>query len=158
MALASHLGPWLLGTVKNTTGTTAGTVRNMGATSVGQTATVTYSDAASSTAFWIPAGSLITNIAFYTASGITGTTPTLTVFVGSTAVTGAQSLTSATAFAASIPFLASAASTIANIGTVDLPVKYTVGGTALSAGSGTLVVEYLVRNADGTYVPAYNNA
>ena len=153
MALASHLGPWLLGTVKNTTGTTAGTVRNMGATSVGQSATVTYSDAASSTAFWIPAGSLVTNIAFYTASGITGTTPTLTVSIGSTAVTGAQSLTSATAFAASIPFLASASNTISNIGSVDLPVKYTLGGTGLSAGSGTLVVEYLVRNSDGTYSP-----
>ena len=154
MAFASHLGPWLLGTVKNTTGTTAGTVRNMGATTVGQTATVTYSDAATTTAFWIPAGSLITNIAFYTASGITGTTPTLTVYVNSTAVTGAQSLTSATAFAASISFLASAASTIANVGSSDVAIKYTVGGTSLSAGSGTLVVEYLVRNPDGTANPA----
>jgi len=39
MGFATHLGPWLLGTVKNTTGTTAGTIRNMGATTVAQTYT-----------------------------------------------------------------------------------------------------------------------
>jgi hypothetical protein len=157
MGLATHLGPWLLGTVKNTTGTTAGSVRNVGATSVGQSVTINYGDAATSTAFWIPAGSLITSVAFYSATGITGTTPTLTVYVGSTAITGTQSLTSATAFAATLPFAAAASGTIVNIGTVDQPIKYTIGGTGLSAGSGTLLVEYLVRNADGTYVAAYNN-
>ena len=30
MGFATHLGPWLLGTVKETTGTTPGTVRNTG--------------------------------------------------------------------------------------------------------------------------------
>jgi len=152
MGLATHLGPWLLGTVKNTTGTTAGTVRNIGATSVGQSATLTYSDAATSTAFWVPAGSLITNIAIYTA-GITGTSPTLTVFIGSTTATSAFTLTTLTAFTSSMTFATAAATTLANIGTVDLPIKYTFGGTALSAGTVTLLVEYLVRNADGTYAP-----
>lgn len=152
MGLATHLGPWLLGTVKNTTGTTAGTVRNIGATSVGQSATLTYSDAATSTAFWVPAGSLITNIAIYTA-GITGTSPTLTVFIGSTTATSAFTLTTLTAFASSMTFATAAATTLANIGTVDLPIKYTFGGTGLSAGTVTLLVEYLVRNADSTYAP-----
>lgn len=149
MGLATHLGPWLLGTVKNTTGATAGLVRNLGSTTVGQNFIVTYSDAASSTAFWIPAGSLITNIAIYTA-GITGTSPTLTVYVGSTAVTSAFTLTSGTAYASSLTFATAAAATLANIGTVDQPIKYTIGGSALSAGTGTLLVEYLVRNSDGT--------
>ena len=36
MAFATRLGPWLLGTVKNTTGTTAGTINNLGATIVAQ--------------------------------------------------------------------------------------------------------------------------
>ena len=157
MGLASHLGPWLLGTVKNTTGTTAGLVRNLGATAVGQATTITYSDAASSTAFWIPAGALITNIAIYTA-GITGTTPTLTVYVGSTAVTNAFTLTTATAFASSLTFATAAAATLANIGTVDQPIKYSLGGTGLSAGTGTLLVEYLVRSADGSYLPSYATA
>ncbi len=152
MGLATHLGPWLLGTVKNTTGTVAGQVRNVGVTTVGQVATITYSDAATSTAFWIPAGSLITNIALYTA-GITGTSPTLTVFIGSTTATSAFTLTTGTAFASSMTFATAAAATLANIGTVDLPIKYTFGGTSLSAGTVTLLVEYLVRQADGTYVP-----
>ena len=34
MGFATHLGPWLLGTVKDTTGTTAGTIRNTGCTTV----------------------------------------------------------------------------------------------------------------------------
>ena len=50
MGLASHFGPWRLGTVPNTTGTTAGTIRNMGATIVAQKANIAY-DTTSGTAF-----------------------------------------------------------------------------------------------------------
>jgi len=46
MGFATHLGPWLLGTVKNTTGTTAGTIRNTGCTSVAQNATVAFNTTA----------------------------------------------------------------------------------------------------------------
>ena len=44
MGFATHLGPWLLGTVKNTTGTTAGTIRNTGATVVAQPITIGFAD------------------------------------------------------------------------------------------------------------------
>jgi hypothetical protein len=44
MGFATHLGPWLLGTVKNTTGTTAGLIRNTGDTIVAQTIVVGYAD------------------------------------------------------------------------------------------------------------------
>lgn len=152
MAFASHLGPWLLGTVKNTTGSTAGTVRNMGATIVAQTATVTYSDAATTTAFWLPAGACVTDIQFFSASGITATSPTLTVFANSTQI-GSVSLTSATAFAGAVTLTAAAASTLANVGTADVAVKYTVGGTSPSAGTGTLIVSYIMRGSDGAGNP-----
>ena len=46
MGFATHLGPWLLGTVKDTTGTTAGTVRNTGATIVAQVDNLTAADIA----------------------------------------------------------------------------------------------------------------
>ena len=46
MAIASHLGSWLLGTVKNTTGTTAGTIRNTGATHSIQFKAVAYAERA----------------------------------------------------------------------------------------------------------------
>jgi hypothetical protein len=59
MGFATHLGPWLLGTVKNTTGTTAGTVRNTGCTVVAQSGVTTVADTTATTEFWIPAGSQI---------------------------------------------------------------------------------------------------
>jgi hypothetical protein len=37
MGFATHLGPWLLGTIKNTTGTTVGSLENLGATVCSQT-------------------------------------------------------------------------------------------------------------------------
>ena len=46
MGFATHLGPWLLGTVKNTTGTTAGSVQNMGGTVVAQTNSTSFAFAA----------------------------------------------------------------------------------------------------------------
>lgn len=156
MGFATHLGPWLLGTVKNTTGTTAGTIRNMGATSVGQTdSTVLYTDSAASTAFVIPAGSLITNIALYTPTAFTGTSPTITVYINGTAVTTTVALTSGTAYNGTLALAqtAAAAALLNNVGSTDATVTYTVGGTSLSAGVGTLLVEYLVRNSDGSANP-----
>ena len=62
MGFATHLGPWLLGTVKNTTGTTAGTIQNTGTTTVTQTGTMTVSTTTATTFAVIPAGAQITNI------------------------------------------------------------------------------------------------
>ena len=77
MGFASHLGPWLLGTVKNTTGTTAGTLRNMGATAVTQSIAVLYTDITAGTyAFTLPAGSQILDAQFNTTVAYATTTPT----------------------------------------------------------------------------------
>ena len=48
MGFATHLGPWLLGTVRNTTGTTVGTIENCGATVVSQTFKKNYAGQAAS--------------------------------------------------------------------------------------------------------------
>jgi hypothetical protein len=59
MPSAFHLGPWLLGTVKNTKGTTAGTIRNVGATLAAQTVLVpSYNSPnyTTPTGMWLPAG------------------------------------------------------------------------------------------------------
>lgn len=160
MSVASHLGPWLLGTQKNNNGAVStanaalGYNRNMGATSVGQSCTVTWSDAANSNAFVIPAGAIITNVAFYTA-GITtasGNT-TLAVYVNSTQIASGTVSTANAASAGALTFTAAAATTIANVGTTDVVIKYTLNGTTLSNGTGTLLVEYIVRNSDGSYNP-----
>ena len=87
MGFATHLGPWLLGTVKNTTGTTAGTLRNMGATVVAQSVAVLYTDITAGTyAFTIPAGSQILDAQFNTTVAYATTTPTYALFVNSTAI------------------------------------------------------------------------
>lgn len=157
MGLASHLGPWLLGTQKNTTGSTT---RNMGATSVSQFKSVAYTDSAATVACVLPAGSLITNIAIYSSTAFVGTTPTITVSIAGTAVTTALALTSGTAINSPFTYASTTAAgaLLANVGTTDASVTYTIGGTGLSAGAATLVIEYAVRNADGTIYPTYNNA
>jgi len=159
MALASHLGPWRLGTVKDTTGTTAGTINNMGATIVAQKAAIAYGTT-TGTAFVIPAGATITGIALYSSTAFTGTSPALTVSVAGTAVTTANALTSGTAFNGSLALAptAGAASLLSNVGTTDVSVTYSIGGSALSAGVGTIVVSYMVNLSDGTYNPTSQTA
>ena len=83
MGFATHLGPWLLGTVKNTTGTTAGTIRNMGATVVTQTGLTTVNDTTATTEFVLPAGAQILEffVDITTAyAGTTGNTITIQTF------------------------------------------------------------------------------
>jgi hypothetical protein len=104
----------------------------------------------------VPAGSCITNIAFYSASGFTvaSGSSTLTVYANATQIGSVTVGTTGAAFAGTVTLTAAGAATIANVGTSDVVIKYTVAGTTLSNGSGTLLVEYIVRNSDGTAVPA----
>ena len=82
MGFATHLGPWLLGTVKNTTGSTSGTLRNLGATVVSQSKAILYTDITAATvAFTIPAGSQILTAQFNTTVAYATTTPTYALFV-----------------------------------------------------------------------------
>lgn len=151
MAVASHLGPWLLGTVKNTTGTTAGTIRNMGFTQVMQTANVAYNDAAATRAFVLPAGAIIFEIYLYQ-SGATftsGTTGSFTVLLNGTAIGTAGSITTGTAGVLGVnPSTPAQTASFINVGTSDAIITYTPA--TLSAGSGVLVITYGVRNSDGT--------
>jgi hypothetical protein len=153
MAFASHLGPWLLGTVKNTTGTTAGTIRNMGATSVGQVANVTSADAAATQAFVIPAGALITNIALYQTTTFTSATSgSFTVYVNGTSV-GTLAITTGTNGNLLITSSTAAMSALwANVGSNDAIITYTP--STLNAGAGKLLVEYLVLASDGSANPS----
>ena len=61
MGFATHLGPWLLGTIKNTTGTTAATTSNTGCTVVSQSVNVAYGTLTGN-AIAIPAGSQIVDV------------------------------------------------------------------------------------------------
>ncbi len=151
MGFATHLGPWLLGTVKNTTGTTAGTVRNMGATIVAQTTDLTAAQIAGLTGSLgaIPAGSCITSVQFITSTLFASAT-TLKVTIGGTDYAAAATITAAGVY----PQTAAAtfAPTAANSGTTDDLVTFTATGTS-STGAVTVVIAYVVRNSNGASNP-----
>jgi len=173
MGFATHLGPWLLGTVKNTTGTTVGTLRNTGTTLVSQTKKVVY-DGAVYTAdtttglFTIPAGSQIVNIFIDTLVAFTGSTAAnLTLGVsGSTALYWASSDITAqgrlanTNAAAKLGNWAGAATTAspngAGVGSTDVTVLATLRPTVANVTVGTVqyTIVYAVANSDGNQSPS----
>lgn len=142
MGFATHLGPWLLGTVKDTTGTTAGTVRNTGASVVTQQVALV---AGSAVTVMIPAGSIIHQVQAYMTTGAAGT-PDVTV--GATIIgtlSTAAGLNLLTVTAANV-------GTMANVGTTDKVLSF----TATAATAGVLSVTYTVRGSDGVGYPVGN--
>lgn len=157
MGFATHLGPWLLGTVKNTTGTTAGTIQNLGAAIVAQTKSVAYNDADNTQAFVLPAGAMITSMQFITTTTFTAAT-TITLSIGGTAISGAATITTAGLNAVASATTTGAAALLSNVGSTDAIVTYTVAEGASSAGAGTLIVAYIVRGSDGVMYPSSTQA
>jgi hypothetical protein len=178
MGFASHLGPWLLGTNKYTTGTTAGTIQNMGATVVLQDADYTtpggvatdapYTGATTLLAV-LPAGAIIHAIiadvttAFVGASGAT----TLTFSTGN-ATTGLSSNFASGSTLGTLSgtsTLAVGRSTITpnttnlalynNIGTTDLLINlvFATAGNYTSGGSVNVQIVYAVRGSNGAMYP-----
>jgi hypothetical protein len=158
MGFATHLGPWLLGTVKNTTGTTAGTIRNMGATVVTQSGTTTVTDTTATTEFVLPAGAQI--IEFFvditTAyAGTTGNTITIQTSGGSSLATvGGATTTPLAVGRATVTVTGAQIGTYLNVGSTDLIIQavYACAGTA-SGGAATITCSYIVRNSDGVANP-----
>jgi len=156
MGFATHLGPWLLGTTKNTTGTTAATTRNTGCTVVAQSNVTTFADTTAANQFVIPAGSQI--LAVYldvTVAFNAGTNNTVTIKAGSTTIA------SVTATAANITtgratLVLAAPATWINVGTSDVFITSTFAGTGTAAttGTATVTVQYVVRNSDGSQYPS----
>jgi hypothetical protein len=159
MGLASHLGPWLLGTVKNTTGTVPGTIRNMGATETVQSFVTTVSDTSAVNLFVLPAGSQIIDfvVDITTAyAGTTGNTITIATSTGTTLGTvGSASTTPLAVGRATFTITGASIPTYVNVGSTDVIIQatYACAGTA-SGGAATVTCRYVVRQADGTYVPA----
>lgn len=164
MAVATHLGPWLLGTVKNTLASltqpnaTAGQIRNIGATTVTQSKTIAYGDTTAQTAaFVVPAGSLLLSCTYIITTSYTTTAPTITLFSGGTQISSAITVnTTGGGLVGSqdIPLGgngAAGAALVANVGTTDALIAFTHANGGGTTGAGTLVLEYIVRNPNGTY-------
>ncbi len=159
MGIATRLGPWLLGTVKETTGTTAGTIRNVGATPCQQFKTVNFNDSNTGTiAFAIPAGSIILSALLYNTTGWGGTTPQFRLLLNNSSIGTQQGagLNSSPGIQA-ITFVGGATPVLSNIGTTDGVISYDWGSTPTppTSGTGVLVIAYVVRNPDGTISPNY---
>jgi hypothetical protein len=150
MGFATHLGPWLLGTVKNTTGTTAGTIRNMGATVVTQAVPVVYGTLTGN-AFVLPAGSLVTEVTVVTTTVFSAAT-TCKLSIGGTDFTTNGTITNvgSTALGAN----ATTPGGWLNVGSTDAIVTYTLAGTSLTTGAATIVISYVVLGSDGSANPS----
>ena len=147
MATSTFTGPIKAGDVLNTTGTTAGTVKNVGFVEMAQFAAVTQSATAAATTIVIPANSLITSIDLFVTAAWTSATTTYTISVGTSAT--ATELVAATN-ANAIGRLALTPGTDAtrtgvwlNTGTTDDIIYVLSGALSATAGTGTLVVRYI---------------
>ena len=145
MGFATHLGPWLLGTVKNTTGTTSGTIRNLGATVVSQSKAILYTDITAATvAFTIPAGSQILTAQFNTTVAYATTTPTYVLQVNGTAInTAANGSVFANTGIVNILLgnnSAAAAVLCNNVGTSDAIITFTQANVTATSGAGVLTI------------------
>lgn len=164
MGFATHLGPWLLGTVKETTGpvTAAGAalgqVRNTGATHSYQSKVVAYADTTAQTVLaCIPAGAVIQSIQFLTTTAYTTTAPTFAFFVNGTAInstTAPSGTTAGTTGRGGFTLGTSNPALVANVGTVDAIIAFTQTNGGGGTGAGVLELSYIVRNPDGTAFPA----
>lgn len=157
MGFATHLGPWLLGTVKDTTGTTAGTIRNTGATVVAQSGSITKATTTAANVAVLPAGAQILNIFVdVTEAFNAGTGNTITVKIGSTTLgtVGGASTTPVAAGRATVTI--SAIDTWLNVGSTDAIVTgiFAGVGTAATTGIATITIEYVVKASDGSSYPA----
>ena len=172
MGFATHLGPWLLGTVKNTTGTTVGTIENLGSTIVSQTFKKNYTGQAASattdTLCVLPAGAQILDILVDTLVAFTASTAAnLTIGDGTTAnlywatsditTQGRLAITNAASKLANWAGATSTASPSGiGIGATDVKVIATLTPTvaAVTAGTVQYTVMYVVANSNGAQFPA----
>ena len=151
MGFASHLGVWRTGTVKDTTGTTPGTVANMGLMVLSQ-ATAIPAAAGATVVAVLPAGSQILNIYVNTTTVFSAAT-TLTIGDGTTANKYLTSTTITTAGLISTAGGNLVNTEINNIGTSDVLVTATTAGSAVT-GAATITVVYVQKNSNGSATPS----
>jgi hypothetical protein len=172
MGFATHLGPWLLGTVRNTTGTTVGTIENCGATVVSQTFKKNYTGQAASattdTICVLPAGAQIVDILIDTTVAFTGSTAanvslgdgtTAALYWAATDVTalGRAAISNASAKLGAWCGAASTASPNGiGVGPTDVRIVATMTPTiaAVTAGTVQYTIMYVVADSNGSQFPA----
>lgn len=144
MGTTTFTGPIKAGDVLDTTGTTPGTVKNVGFVEMAQTVSITQSATAAATAIVIPANSTITGIDLFvtvvwsgTATLSVGTSATATELVSAAAPTalGRLELSPGTDLTRTNNWV--------NTGTADDIIYVISGAPGAPAGAGRLVVRYI---------------
>ena len=154
MGFAAHLGPWRLGTNKDTTGTTAATTQNMGCTVVAQSKTTTFADTTATNMFAIPAGSQILNVYLdVTEAFNAGTNNSITIKAGSTTIASVTATSANITNGRATLTLAAPATWVNTAADVFITSTYAGTGTAATTGIGYVTVEYVVRGSDGAQAP-----
>jgi hypothetical protein len=152
MGFATHLGPWRLGTVKETTGTTAGLVDNTGCTIVAQIDNLTAAQVAAGTGTlgFIPAGAFITSVQFLTTTLFASAT-TLKLTIAGVDVATASTITTAGTIA--VAPAATFTPVQANVGATDAAITFTATGSS-ATGAVSVIVAYVMLASNGATVPA----
>ena len=154
MGFAAHLGPWRLGTTKDTTGTTAATTSNMGCTVVAQSNTTTFANSTAANMFVLPAGAQILNVYLdVTEAFNAGTNNSVTIKVGSTTIASVTATSANIAVGRQTLTLAATTSWVNVTADSFITSTFTGTGTAATTGIGYVTVEYVVRGSDGAQAP-----
>ena len=146
MGTTTFTGPIKAGSVLDTTGTTAGTIKNVGFVAMAQTAAITQTESltAYNTGIVIPAYSHILNIQFLVT---TGWAATATISVGTSAtatelVVG-QSLATVGQVSAGPGTSATRTANWSNVGSSDVIIYVLSAASASPAGEGDIIVRYI---------------
>jgi len=149
MGTSTFTGPLKAGSVLDTTGTTPGTIKNVGFVEMAQTFSFTQAGSATAlaTSIVIPARSHILNVQFLTTAGFSGAAQTVSVGTSatSTELVVGQSLTNIGQASAGPGTDATRTALWSNVGASDVVIY------VLSANTGTGVTDMVVR-----YIQAEN--
>ena len=147
MGTTTFTGPVKAGDVLNTTGSTAGTIKNVGTLVAAQSAAVTQSATASATSIVIPANSTIIGIDLFVTTAWSSATTTYTISVG-TSATATELVASTNANAIGLLALnpgtdATRTGVWVDVGTSDVVIWVDSGAPDTIPGDGRLVVTYI---------------
>ena len=147
MGTTTFTGPVKSGDVLNTTGSTVGTLRNVGTLVAAQSAAITQSTTAAASGIVIPANSTILSIDLFVTTAWSSATTTYTISVGTTS-TATELVASTNANAVGILSLnpgtdATRTGKWVNVGTSDVQIWVDSGAPDTTPGAGTLVVTYI---------------
>ena len=147
MGTTTFTGPVKAGDVLNTTGTTVGSIKNVGTLVAAQSAAITQSTTAAATSIVIPANSTIVDIELFVTTAWSSATTTYTISVG-TSSTATELVASTNANAIGLLALnpgtdATRTGKWVNVGTDDVVIWVDSGLPDTTPGAGRLVVSYI---------------